>query len=176
MAQDELFERILSALGRIEARLSSLGEMERALKKLGSPSGQVEESTPKTDKSAGILSVPGGGNEEESWLTLSEEHLAALMAPFANQQRIKLLKALYLGFTESNQLKEFTGLSGGQLYHHLKELAMARFLTRQVRGEYRLSAFGYYAFSAFMILAADLLAEQAEEELVEPLEIDEMLE
>ena len=118
------------------------------------------------------VNVPGGGNDEEAWLELSEDEVAAVMAPFANAQRVRLLKALYLGIAESGQLKDFTGLTGGQLYHHLKELALAKFLSRHMRGEYRLSSFGYYAFSALMILAHDLLAQETDEEVVKPEEIE----
>lgn len=161
-------ERILSALGRIEGRLAALGELEHLRDRRGARPGSRDAAEPAAPR---IARVPAGGNDEEDWFALPEAQVAAILAPFANEQRVKLLKALYLGLTESGQLKEFTGLTGGQLYHHLKELALARFLSREVRGEYRLSSFGYYAFSALMILAAELLGEEMDEELVGPEEI-----
>ncbi|MGE5551054.1 MAG: hypothetical protein ACM3ZC_11075 [Bacteroidota bacterium] len=173
----EADERVISALDRIEARLGSLPEIERTVTRLEKALSAVRRGLTapagqQPRQESAVARVAVGGNEEEVWLDLPEERVASVMAPFANEQRVKLLKALYLGLSESGQLREFTGLTGGQLYHHLKELALAKFLSRQVRGEYHLSTFGYYAFSALMILAADLLAEEPEEELVKPEEIE----
>jgi len=156
-------ERILASLARIEARLESAVPGSR-------PGIQRAHSVPPEAPAA--KRVASGGNDEEAWLELPEDQVTAIVAPFANEQRVKLLKALYLGIAESGHLKEFTGLTGGQLYHHLKELALAKFLSRQIRGEYRLSSLGYYAFSALMILMADLLAEELDEEVVTPEEIE----
>ena len=158
---------IMAALERIEARHSAL---ERAV-------GCREHGPPPagTAKAKASTRVQTGGNEEEDWLTLPEEQVASVMAPFANAQRLRILKALYLGESESGQLREMTGLTGGQLYHHLKELALAKFLSRQVRGEYRLSAFGYYTFSSIMILLSSLLREELDEDdTVSPEEIEEL--
>lgn len=164
---------VLAALARIEERLPDLRRFEQVLHRLENKLAAGAGTRPASSKGGGeTMRMPGGGNDEESWLGQPEERTAAVMAPFANAQRLKLLKALYLGISESSQLKEFTGLTGGQLYHHLKELALAKFLSRQIRGEYRLSSFGYHAFSAFMILAADLLAEEPDEDVVEPEEIE----
>lgn len=168
--QSEKEEKFLAALGRIEARLAVLNEMERTLARL-EKSLSLPKERPEAEPGETVR-LPGGGNEEETWLDLPEDQVAAVLAPFANAQRVKLLKALYMGISESGQLKEFTGLTGGQLYHHLKELALAKFLSRKVRGEYRLSSFGYYAFSALMILVASLLEEEMEEEVVTPEEIE----
>ncbi len=102
---------------------------------------------------SGLFTIPGlGGNP---WLVFDDSSWDQL--------------GMSAGATASGVI---TGLTGGQLYHHLKELALSRFLSRQVRGEYHLSGFGYYAFSAMMILASDLLAEEHDEELVTPEEIE----
>ena len=174
---DEKQDKILAILGRLEARLAVLTEMERTLARLAKAVTAFKDKAPEESEISEIKEKPlrlqVGGNEEETWLALPEEQVAAVLAPFANAQRVKLLKALYLGISESGQLKEFTGLTGGQLYHHLKELALAKFLSRKVRGEYRLSSFGYYAFSALMILVASLLEEEIrEEEVIAPEEIE----
>ncbi|MCL6613207.1 MAG: hypothetical protein K6U03_01080, partial [Firmicutes bacterium] len=93
--QPDTDERLLSALGRIEARLAVLSEMERTLARLerllpaAKAHHEVEPSAPTR--------VPGAGNEEETWLDLPEEGVAAILSPFANAQRVKLLKALYMG-------------------------------------------------------------------------------
>lgn len=174
----ETDERVLAALDRIETRLGSLAELEQTVirleRALPTPRGEKAISQNRADArpASAATRVAAGGNGEEDWLDLPEAQVASVMAPFANEQRVKLLKALYLGMSESSQLREFTGLTGGQLYHHLKELALARFLSRQVRGEYHLSTFGYYAFAALMILASDLVAEEPDEALIKPEEIE----
>lgn len=170
--QKEIDERILSVLDRIDERLAVLADLERVLPRIARTLPQPQKGRTGVAETPPPTHVPGGGNDEETWLELSEDEVAGVMAPFANAQRVKLLKALYLGIAESGQLKEFTGLTGGQLYHHLKELALAKFLSRHVRGEYRLSSFGYYAFSALMILAHDLLTQETDEEVVKPEEIE----
>jgi len=161
-------EAILAALARIETRLAALEDSDRQETRRERPAPLARGQAP------GVINVPISGNEEEQWMELPEDRVAAIMAPFANEQRIKLLKALYMGTTESGRLKDLTGLTGGQLYHHLKELALGKFLSRPVRGEYRLSAFGYYTFSALMILISDLIAEQMNEEIITPEEIDQL--
>ncbi|MGE5530427.1 MAG: hypothetical protein ACM3X6_14970 [Patescibacteria group bacterium] len=171
--EPDLTAQILAALARVEARLASLEER-RPRRQPPDETADSRSAPARGETQPKRARAAMGGNEEENWLDVPEDKIAAVMAPFASEQRIKLLKSLYLGISESGQLKDFTGLTGGQLYHHLKELALAKFLSKQVRGEYGLSSFGYYAFSAIMILVTDLLAEDLPEELIAPEEIGQL--
>ena len=105
----------------------------------------------------------GGGqmlsHSEETWEGLrdvSEVQVAQFMSPFSSEQRIGLLKALAEGSQSAGELAEETGLSSGQLYHHLRELASARYLLSPERNSYELTLRGKRALLTVLGLAKSL--------------------
>ncbi len=74
--------------------------------------------------------------------------------PFSSPQRVHILGQLFgsSGKTAS-EIRESTGLAGGQLYHHLKDLIHAGLVRQTNRGEYRLTGPGTVS-----LLSMDLLA------------------
>lgn len=90
---------------------------------------------------------------EAAWSTVQVTWLGALReddsystarycAALANEHRIKILKALAGQEQTTAQLSEFTGLEGGPLYHHLKELITARFVQQRERSCYKITREG----------------------------------
>lgn len=88
---------------------------------------------------------------EEEQISYSE--IAELTVPFSSPQRVAILHVLADGNLTSSQLEERSGLTGGQLYHHLKELKNANLVTQDGRGEYRLTKLGLMEFMAFSLMA-----------------------
>ena len=69
--------------------------------------------------------------------------VARIAGAFANEQRVRLLKALYQGYHTFTHLREQTGMKPGQLQHHLKELALGSLLVETPqRNHYQLSKHG----------------------------------
>jgi len=82
--------------------------------------------------------------------------VARLLSPFSNEQRILILKTLIDGSRTSSELTQATGLEGGQLYHHLKELALAEFIEQEQRGIYALTEKGRHALLTTLAMAMTL--------------------
>jgi len=86
--------------------------------------------------------VTSGPDDYEELFKADENLIAEVASSLANPSRVKLIKSLLAGDKTSSELSQDTGIDGGQLYHHLRELAKAKFLSRDHRGVYRLSHFG----------------------------------
>lgn len=67
-----------------------------------------------------------------------------------------ILKTLIDGSRTSSELTQATGLEGGQLYHHLKELALAEFIEQEQRGIYALTEKGRHALLTTLAMAMTL--------------------
>ncbi|GHF95371.1 transcriptional regulator [Deinococcus piscis] len=63
--------------------------------------------------------------------------VAAALSALGHPLRLALLRAALDGPQPAPVLGERVGLSGGQLYHHLRELQAAGWLQAQARGPYR---------------------------------------
>lgn len=79
--------------------------------------------------------------------------IAELTALFSSPQRVAILHALTGGSLTSSELEERSALTGGQLYHHLKELKAANLVAQDGRGKYRLTRLGLMGFMAFSLMA-----------------------
>ena len=80
--------------------------------------------------------------------------LAEMAAPLSNENRVRILQLLLDGPKSSSELSSITGLEGGQLYHHLKELMFAGFIGSVERGKYRLTERGLMALRVLSALAS----------------------
>lgn len=79
-----------------------------------------------------------GINYEE----LEEKEMAEKISAISNAVRIKILKALAVGGKSYAELERFTGIRGGHLQFHLKNLIKAGYATRGLRGDYVITAEG----------------------------------
>jgi len=107
-------------------------------------------------KSGKISSSYFSGHDMESILKCSPKRIANLLSPFSNGQRILILKTLIEADKSSSELSQMTGLEGGQLYHHLKELALAEYIEQKERGIYTLTEKGQMASLTVLAMAMTL--------------------
>jgi len=68
-------------------------------------------------------------------------HVELILSSLAHEARIRLLQTLFRGPKTSGGLTEATGLRGGNLHYHLKELIHAHYVEQQ-EGAYRLTERG----------------------------------
>jgi len=108
------------------------------------------------EKDGKISSSYFSGHDLESMMTCSPKRIASLLSPFSSEQRISILKTLVKGDKSSSELSQATGLEGGQLYHHLKELALAEYMEQRERGIYTLTEKGQMALLTVMAMASTL--------------------
>ncbi|MEW6724471.1 MAG: winged helix-turn-helix domain-containing protein [Bacillota bacterium] len=96
---------------------------------------------------------------EEDWSGLAdapEGIVAQFLAPLGSEQRVALMKVMADGGLTSRELSERTGLSTGQLYHHLRELAAVGYLLTRERNSYELTARGKRVLLVGLALAQSL--------------------
>ena len=80
--------------------------------------------------------------------------IVGAMGVFSNENRVRILQALLKGARTSSELSRETGLEGGQLYHHLKELMLAGYVEAVERGKYALTAKGCIAIRVAAAMAS----------------------
>ncbi len=107
-------------------------------------------------KNGKIASSYFSGHDIENILRCSPRRIANLLSPFSNEQRILILKALIEKDRSSSELSRTTDLEGGQLYHHLKELALAEYIEQKERGIYTLTEKGQMALLTVLSMACTL--------------------
>ncbi|MCD6357276.1 MAG: winged helix-turn-helix transcriptional regulator [Thermoproteales archaeon] len=90
------------------------------------------------------------------------------LGPLTNENRVKILLSLLEGPKTASELAQETGLEGGPLYHHLKELMLAGYVDSPERGKYVLTSGGCMVIRVAAALAATpgLTPPQVEEQPV----------
>jgi len=107
-------------------------------------------------KGGKIVSSYLSSHDIESILKCSPKRIANLLSPFSNEQRVLILKTLVEGDRSSSELSQMTSLEGGQLYHHLKELALAEYIEQKERGIYALTEKGQMALLTVLAMSMTL--------------------
>jgi hypothetical protein len=87
-----------------------------------------------------------------------------LLAPLAHESRIRLMQAMYDRSRPASELAQTTGLSGGNLYYHLKELMHAAYVADK-GGAYGLTNLGYQMLVTVTAIAQAVVADRGEEGL-----------
>lgn len=82
----------------------------------------------------------------------SPEAVARMLAPLAHEGRIKLMQAMYNSPKSSGDLTHITGLKGGNLYYHLKELIRSNYVCERDDG-YDLTGLGAQMLMTFAGIA-----------------------
>ena len=100
-------------------------------------------------------SMVGAASETDlGKMLVSDEEMVAFASAFTNSGRLKIMRAVSRSGRTSAELSEETGLVGGQLYHHLKELVRGGFVLQQDRNSYVLSPqIGKSAYLGMHLLA-----------------------
>ena len=94
------------------------------------------------------------GTSDNNSLTVSAAEVARITNPFANEQRVGLIRALYRGIHTFRELSQVTGMTNGRLQHHLKELALSNLLKHtSERNHYELSEHGQALLLLFCHIA-----------------------
>ncbi len=88
-----------------------------------------------------------------------------LLSPLAHEARIRLMQAMHDDVRTSGELAEATGLRGGNLYYHLKELIHAAYVTER-DGGYDLTGLGCQMLLTVTAIAANVVKDRGEEGLV----------
>jgi len=82
--------------------------------------------------------------------------IARELAPFGSAERVAILYALYRDQKTGTTLCEETGLTQGQLYHHIKDLVYLGHVQQSGRGSYHITLKGRQALLTLAALIDDL--------------------
>jgi DNA-binding transcriptional ArsR family regulator len=88
-----------------------------------------------------------------------------MLGPLAHASRIRIMQALYEGHHSSSRLSQATGLKGGNLYHHMRELTHARYV-REQDGGYALTNYGRQLLLTMTCFACQMVEDRDDEGLV----------
>ncbi|MBT3270176.1 winged helix-turn-helix transcriptional regulator [Candidatus Poribacteria bacterium] len=169
---DELREAISGIIARLEAVEGSTGGKKQesgapptiAVTKLKGfcveggrifthETGYCGKGTLSADRS--VLYVPTPAVEANR--ELPAEETERLFTPLGNRQRVVLLRALsHDAPTGSGALRDATGLTEGQFYHHMGELYAQGYTSKSGQDRYQLSDKGKVMLVVAEALAADL--------------------
>jgi DNA-binding transcriptional ArsR family regulator len=88
-----------------------------------------------------------------------------MLGPLAHEARVRIMQVLHEAPRSSSALSEATGLRGGNLYHHLKELIHAAYVREHEVG-YALTDLGRQLLVTFACIAAKVVQDREGEGLV----------
>jgi DNA-binding transcriptional ArsR family regulator len=91
-------------------------------------------------------------------------HVERMLSPLAHEGRVNLLEILYAGPRTSGELSALTGLKGGNLHYHLRELAHAHYV-EQREGRHRITNLGAQMLITVTSIAALRVKDRGEEGL-----------
>lgn len=76
----------------------------------------------------------------------SDEDIAKLCSALASKQRILILKELSMRKLTSGELTAITGMTGGHLHHHVRDLLSLGLIEKEVSGKYAATTSGLNAY------------------------------
>ena len=88
-----------------------------------------------------------------------------MLSPLAHESRVRILQALMASPLGSSGLSEATGLRGGNLYHHLRELLHSSYVCEK-DSAYALTALGRQLALTLVCLASKVVQDRGDEGLV----------
>ena len=113
----------------------------------------------------GLHTHYGEPERESSTVTdTPAENVERLLSPPAHAGRIKIMQALFRTPLSASDLSQKTGLRGGALYHHLRELKYGCYLTDTEEG-YGLTALGRQLLLAVTLIASAAVRDRGEDGL-----------
>jgi len=96
--------------------------------------------------------------------TTPPEHVERLLAPLAHAGRMRIMQSLYDSDLAAGELSEAVGLTGGGLYHHLRELRHAAYVTDR-DGRYALTNLGRQLLITMTVIASRVIVDRGEQGL-----------
>jgi len=126
--------------------------------------------SPKSILSWSWLAVGGGGGPQGEQCRSGPYDPSAgakverLLSPLANASRIDLMLAMFKVPRSSSELSDSTGLKGGNLYYHLRELVHAGYV-REAEGAYTLTDLGRQLLLTFASIASQAVKDRGEQGL-----------
>ena len=88
-----------------------------------------------------------------------------MLSPLAHEARINIMQVLYSGAKSPGELSAATGLKGGNLYHHLKELLHAAY-AKEEGGTYDLTPLGCQMLITVAAIAQKVVKDSDQEGLL----------
>lgn len=110
----------------------------------------VEKQTGKEAQSL----VASQSEAEISAKIVEDDDLSSFATAFSYPARLRLLRTFIGGARTTAELTKATGLAGGQLYHHLRELTSRGFVSRDKHGIHSLTQLGKTAYLGLNLLAS----------------------
>jgi len=101
-----------------------------------------------------VAAEDGRVDEPHPALRAPASKIERLLSPIAHEARIRIMQAMYDRPKTSGELSAATGLKGGNLYYHLKELIHGAYVTERGKG-YDLTGLGCQ-----MLVTVSMIAEQ----------------
>ena len=120
----------------------------------------VEGTTDEGDAMGG----KEGSERESTVVKTPPEHIERLLTPLAHTSRIRIMQALYDAPLSATELSEAVGARGGSLYHHLRDLKYAAYLT-DGGGRYALTDLGRQMLVTAALIANQTIVDRGEEGL-----------
>jgi len=170
----KIVEELAEEVKKIKSKIESRERVEIEVEEIKAPSRNkiVQEIFKVLEKGladkpdVGIVFVGGfekrkgkivdsffSGVDLESVYKVSASRIVRILSSLANENRVKILLSLLKGPKTASELSKETGLEGGPLYHHLKELMLAGYIESPERGKYVLTPRGCMTIRAIAALA-----------------------
>jgi DNA-binding transcriptional ArsR family regulator len=92
------------------------------------------------------------------------QHVERLLTPLAHESRVRIMQALYSGPLSAGDLGQAVGFRGGSLYHHLRELKYAGYISDR-SGRYDLTNLGRQMLITATAIARQAIVDRGEEGL-----------
>lgn len=93
--------------------------------------------------------------EDDVLRSHSASEIARLFSPFGSAERLAILFSLYRSEKTGQALCEETGLTQGQLYHHVKDLIYLGYVRQRGRNRYDITLKGRQALLTMVLMADD---------------------
>lgn len=95
---------------------------------------------------------------------ISAAKVERMLAPLAHEGRIAMMQVLFERALPAGELSKVTGLRGGGLYHHLRELQHSGYVKRE-GGCYGLTRLGCQLLVSVLCMADEVIEDRGEEGL-----------
>jgi len=125
----------------------------------------VHTSYPTPDEDGNAQTIGGTDPDAAPMDRASAAKVERLLSPLAHEARVRLMQALYDGPLGSSELTAATSLRGGNLYHHLKELIRAGYVSER-DGGYAMTNVGRQLLVTMTCMAGIIIEDRDDEGLV----------
>lgn len=107
---------------------------------------------------------PRGGAPHPA-VSASPSAIERMLSPLAHEARVRLMQTMHDGAKSATQLSEATGLRGGNLYYHLKELLHASYV-KEAEGGYDLTPLGCQMLLTVAAIASKVVEDRGDQGLL----------